>query len=243
MRRGRLDQAARVLQRLRPDLDIRPAAIQAAPDVEHRAAARVLFGPDLRSTTLLLWLLGGANLMANYFLNSWMPLLFEDNGVSAKQAALTMSLYYLGGVAGGLIISRWMDARGSQPLKWYFAAACPSVIAIGVHGLPQPALAAAVFASGFSVLGAQLGLNAFSGLIYPTEIRALGAGWANAIGRLGAIVGPVAGGWLIAAKMPRAELFLSASVPLALGALAALALGRTVARRSQGRLAKTPRQQ
>ena len=45
------------------------------------------------------------NLMANFFLNSWMPTLFQDSGLSVRQSALTMTLFYFGGIAGGITIS------------------------------------------------------------------------------------------------------------------------------------------
>jgi hypothetical protein len=41
--------------------------------------------------------------------------------------------------------------------------------------------------AGYAVVGIQAGLNALSAEIYPTSIRATGAGWALAVGRLGSI--------------------------------------------------------
>ena len=70
-----------------------------------------------------------------------------------------------------------------------FLLGCPVVAAIAsrpFHNL----LIVAVFFTGFCILGNQLGLNAVSGLLYPTAIRSNGIGWANAIGRFGAFPVP-----------------------------------------------------
>jgi AAHS family 4-hydroxybenzoate transporter-like MFS transporter len=87
-------------------------------------------------------------------------------------------------------------------------------------------LAVAVFFAGFCILGNQLGLNAVSGLLYPTAIRSNGVGWANSIGRFGAISGPMIGGWLIARHLPLQRLFLVPVIPMAVGAAASFALMR-----------------
>jgi hypothetical protein len=51
-------------------------------------------------------------------------------------------------------------------------------------------------------------------------------GWANAIGRFGAISGPMIGGWLIGRHLPLQRLFLVPVAPMALGAIASFALMR-----------------
>ena len=57
--------------------------------------------------------------------------------------------------------------------------------------------------AGIGVLGGQIGLNALCGTIYPTYMRAMGAGWALGIGRIGAMSGPIIGGYLLAMGLQR----------------------------------------
>jgi AAHS family 4-hydroxybenzoate transporter-like MFS transporter len=64
------------------------------------------------------------------------------------------------------------------------------------------------FLVGFFLVGGQIGLNSIAGTIYPTDIRATGAGWALGIGRIGSILGPVLGGVLISAHLPLRLLFI-----------------------------------
>ena len=75
--------------------------------------------------TPLLWTLFFSNLMANFFLNSWIPTLFQDSGLSVRQAALSMAMFYFGSIAGGTTISRLLDKRGLAAIGMSFLLAVP----------------------------------------------------------------------------------------------------------------------
>ena len=66
------------------------------------------------------------------------------------------------------------------------AAGASCILAIGFLDPPFALLVALVFGAGIGV-GAQGGINALSGLIYPPSIRATGAGWALGFGRIGGV--------------------------------------------------------
>ena len=53
-----------------------------------------------------------------------------------------------------------------------------------------------VFMIGFTLAGAQNGLNLISATLYPAHARATGVSWAMASGRFGSIIGSYAGAWL-----------------------------------------------
>jgi AAHS family 4-hydroxybenzoate transporter-like MFS transporter len=146
-----------------------------------------------------------------------------------------MTMFYFGGIAGGITISRLLDKRGLAAIGGSFLLGCPIVAAIGTPGLSRSLLMLAVFFAGFCILGNQLGLNAVSGLLYPTAIRSNGVGWANSIGRFGAISGPMIGGWLIGRHLPLQRLFLVPVAPMAVGAIASFALMRVCFRMFGGR--------
>jgi AAHS family 4-hydroxybenzoate transporter-like MFS transporter len=221
------DQVAKLARKLIPGLSI-PPNTKFLIDERPRSgfSIRLIFADGRAWMTPLLWTLFFANLMANFFLNSWMPTLFQDSGLSVRQTALTMAMFYFGGIAGGVTISRLLDKRGLAAIGMSFLLGCPIVAAIGTPGISHNFLMIAVFFAGFCILGNQLGLNAVSGLLYPTAIRSNGVGWANAIGRFGAIAGPIIGGWLIGRHLPLQRLFLVPVAPMAVGAAASFALMR-----------------
>ena len=224
-----------IVRKVRPDLTIPPGTVFISSEVRSTSApVAQLFQGGLLLITPLLWSLFVINLLVNYFLYSWMPILFRAEGFSSSQAAMTTACYYVGGVGGGVIVSRFIDKRGLVPVTLFFLAGCVCIASIGIPGLSPIAVGGFVFLSGFCVLGVQLGLNAAAGLIYPTRIRATGAGWAFGIGRFGGIAGPMLGAWLISMKLPTSKLFLAPAVPLAIGALVCFALVQLCRQRFRG---------
>jgi AAHS family 4-hydroxybenzoate transporter-like MFS transporter len=215
----------------------------AAPDARFTIAGEekkppftigLLFKGGLSVITPLLWLLFAINLMAFYFLNSWMPIVFQGAGLSPENAALTLSMFQVGGTVGGLLLSVLIDRFGMIAVFVLFVLSCPIVAVMGTPGLAVGQLIAVVTAAGFCVLGLQFGINAISGLIYPTAFRSNGSGWAFAIGRFGSIVGPILGGILIGMHLPAQQLFYFPAIMLAVGAVAAFVLMRLCVARFRG---------
>ena len=109
-------------------------------------------------------------------------------------------------------------------------ASVPIVIALGLDG-DYSILQVNMLVAGIGVLGGQIGLNALCGTIYPTYMRAMGAGWALGIGRIGATSGPIIGGYLLEMGLARPILLFLTAVPLFFCALSLFALA--VAKRNQ----------
>jgi len=57
-------------------------------------------------------------------------------------------------------------------------------------------------------------------------VRSTGVGWALGVGRVGAIIGPVVGGMLLAEHIPPRTLFFMIAVPALIAALAMFILSR-----------------
>jgi len=231
--RGKIVALARAM---RPDAQIADDTNFIFPvDASGSFRPSQLFEGKLRWITPLVWMLFVTNLMANFFLSSWMPTVFRESGLSASQAAVTTSMYYVGGVLGGLTISRFLDRAGLGVVGVFMLMACPAVAILGLPGYSPLMLKFVVFLVGLTVLGNQLGLNAVAGLSYPTKIRANGAGWALGVGRFGAILGPLIGGQLLGMHLPLRYLFLAPVVPLSVGAVAAFILRPLASDRFGGR--------
>jgi AAHS family 4-hydroxybenzoate transporter-like MFS transporter len=82
----------------------------------------------------------------------------------------------------------------------------------------------ATFFAGFGVVGAQIGMNALAAGLYPTAIRSTGVGWALGVGRIGSIIGPLAGGVLLGLGWNAQSIVLIAAVPALLAGIAVVAL-------------------
>jgi AAHS family 4-hydroxybenzoate transporter-like MFS transporter len=75
------------------------------------------------------------------------------------------------------------------------------------------------------VAGAQVGVNALAAAYYPTAARATGVSWANAVGRIGSVLGSMVGGFLLSLGWDLSTVFSVAAVPALLAAVAMFAKG------------------
>jgi AAHS family 4-hydroxybenzoate transporter-like MFS transporter len=214
------------MRRLRRDLTIADdAQFMIAPGARASGSGLAqIFGHGLAWVTPILWICFATALMANYFINSWLPLIFENNGFTPKESGIAISCYHYGGTIGGLLMSVVLGRFGFLAVAVMFLVAMPAIVAIGQPGISFSTMASAAALAGLCTLGAQFGNNAASGLIYPTAFRSRGAGWALAVGRFGSVIGPLIGGVLIGMKLPLRQLFALASVPMLVGLLAAVTL-------------------
>jgi AAHS family 4-hydroxybenzoate transporter-like MFS transporter len=218
----------RSVRRLRRDLAISDDAqfVGAPAAQENGLGMEAIFRGSFAWITPLLWVCFASALMANFFLNSWLPLIFEGSGLTAKQSGIATSLYHSGGTIGGLLVSLALGRFGFTVIALLFLCATLAIAAIGFPGLSYMAMVSVVALSGFCTLGAQFGNNAASGLLYPTAARSSGVGWALGIGRFGSIAGPLVGGLLIGMKVPARQLFVLAAIPMVAGFIASICVAR-----------------
>jgi AAHS family benzoate transporter-like MFS transporter len=78
-----------------------------------------------------------------------------------------------------------------------------------------------MFISGVGLIGSQVLVNVFMAAHYPDHLRGPGIGWALAVGRLGALLGPALGGWILASQLEMHWNFYLFALPGVVGAIAA----------------------
>jgi AAHS family 4-hydroxybenzoate transporter-like MFS transporter len=215
--RGRLVKA---IKAIRPDFVVPPNAKFVIEDEKQYAGFSPghLFRDGLALITPLLWLLFALNLMGYFFLISWTPTLMTAAKLPPATAALAGASLQVGGTIGALVLCWWLQKHRFLAVAVLFVIAVPAVGAIGFAGLTsQTAVLVTIFIAGFLVLGIQSGINVLGAMVYPTSLRANGSGWELGIGRIGSIVGPLAGGLLIG--LPVDRLYMWSALPFAAGAV------------------------
>jgi MFS transporter, AAHS family, 4-hydroxybenzoate transporter len=151
--------------------------------------------------------------------------LIQGIGLTAPQAALTTSVYSLGGTIGGLVTGQIIDRLGLAAVAVLPLAGAAASMLVGLP-MPVTMLEAVVFAQGFFVVGAQFACTAIAPVFYPTAYRANAEGWALAVAKIGSIAGLVIGGMLLRTHLPGYQLFYVAAIPLLFSAAFAYGLGR-----------------
>lgn len=212
VRQRSVETVRKLVARLRPDIAL-PADAQFVPgevQEKKRFVLKLIFSDGLRGITPLLWIVFIVNSMALYFLQNWLPILMEGVGINPQSAGIITTMFSVGGVLGGLILCRFVDRHGVLAIISLPAIGCPVVAMLG-HGMSEAWLMFAVFATGFCVVGAQYGLYAVAGMIYPTSFRSAGVGSAISVGKIGSVSGPVIGGILLSMHLPFAQMFYAAS--------------------------------
>jgi MFS transporter, AAHS family, benzoate transport protein len=131
---------------------------------------------------------------------------------------LTPDLLIIGAIGGG-----WLGDRSNLPkvLMFFFVAAAVSITLMGFD-LPLWVRYFIVAIAGAATIGSQILLNACAVQFYPVLIRSTGLGWASGVGRNGAIIGPLLGGYLLDAQFELQLNFVVFAIP---GLICAMAMG------------------
>ncbi len=208
-----------LIKEIRPDFVVPPNARFVIEDEKQAPSNPLnLFREGLAAITPLTWLMFACNLMGYFFLLSWTPTLMGAAHVPPQIAALAGAGLQVGGTAGSLLLSSWLQRSRFLAIAIMFVIAVPIVSAIGYAGLSSTAaLLIVTFFAGFIVLGIQSGINVVGAMIYPTSLRANGSGWQLGIGRFGAIIGPLAGALFVG--LPVTSLYMWSALPFAAGAV------------------------
>ena len=229
LRGGHQKRVSEYLSRITPGT-IASDEFTVGPDEHESGSFSVgqLFAQGRAIVTLMLWTMFFMNLLNLWFLNNWLPTIMNDAGIQVETASLITSLFQIGGIVGALLLAGTVGRRLSFGVlaATYFAAAV-FILFIGEAGASIPLLILTVFASGMGVIGGQTVSNALSADFYPTAIRSTGVGWCLGIGRVGSILGPILGGFLLTYGGSARRVFWAAAVPALMATFAAIAVSLT----------------
>jgi MFS transporter, AAHS family, 4-hydroxybenzoate transporter len=220
------------LQKMAPDID--PSRIfTQARTAEMKLSVTTLLTPLFRSRTMLIWAIFFLNMFVLYFLISWMPQLLSDEGWELARAQRGGVLLQAGGIIGGLTLALLVD-RGKTVIGM-FCAYVITTVAFGMFLVVESSFLKwgfLILVVGGGTSGAQFAVNALAATFYPPGIRATGIGWATAVGRFGAVFGPLAimGFGVFGLDPDTAGIMGMLTVPLLLCAACILLLPMVVAR-------------
>ncbi|MER5985791.1 MFS transporter [Streptomyces sp. NPDC001787] len=215
---GRHQEAAEVLRRLGADVP-EGTVFASAPAAEARAGRPVdLFRGPLLRVSLLMLVVNFAFNWGYWGLQTWLPTLLQDKGLSMSASlgfvALSAVFMIPGYISASLLTGRYGRKKVFLP---YVGLAAVSGVAFA-YADTLTTMYVANFALSFFCLGAWGVWNTWNGEFYPTALRATGYSWATAA-QLGATsLAPSVVGFLLARATGSSStiLFIMAFLAIAL---------------------------
>jgi len=171
-----------------------------------------LFRGRLAVITPLLWICYFCSAITVYFLTFWTPTINERMGFSPASAANIAAVAALCGGTAQMVVGRFIDQKGAIAAAWMPLLALPFLLLIGLGSLAPAMYVVALISSKMLLNGGHGGINSMTGIFYPTQIRANGAGWASSVSRLGGMAGPGLAGVLLGLGVDPMHLFASLAV-------------------------------
>jgi len=186
---------------------------------------RALFSPQLKTPTLILWTAFMMSFATLYFLLSWVVKLAVESGLSIENAMYAGITLNLGAVFVSLTLGFLSMRFGlKRVISCFFFFGCPMIVAYGNLNVSVFMVLILIFFLMYFVQGGFAGLYAVAARLYPTEIRTTGVGWAIGAGRVGAIIGPAAAGFMLGAGISIGWTFVIFAVPMLVAGVAISAL-------------------
>jgi benzoate transport len=223
-----LERVNKILRKLKKDtLSALPVTAEGGNSNKAGFVATLLklLRKEHRVVTLTLWTTFFLCFATLYFLLSWIPKLMDDAGFEVAVGRQAFFLFNFGGFLGiyllGALSTRFKLTNIIFALLFLSAIA---MIVFAAAPNDRILLLSIIFVVGLLQQGGFTGLYSAAAKAYPTEIRTTGIGWSIGLGRLGAVLGPAAAGYSIAAGLDMSANFYIFAVPMAIGGLVAYRL-------------------
>lgn len=190
--------------------------------VKKNPAVGALLINKYQKATIGLWVAIFMAFATLYFLTTWIPKLAAATGISEKLAIYAGTVFNLGAFFGIVSQGYFSTKFGLQKTiaTYLFLTAILMLLFGYIHDSVLVLITFGLL--GFGVQGGFVGMYSLAAKMYPTEIRATGVGWAVGAGRIGAIVGPLLGGFLIGAGLSMASNFMIFAIPTIIAGLATI---------------------
>jgi predicted MFS family arabinose efflux permease len=183
---------------------------------------RDLLAGDRRRDSLRLWIAVFSAFMTLYFIVSWIPRLAIEAGLDASHGIYAGAIYNIGAFTGTAGLAWLADRfRLKRLIGLFLLSSAVLLVAFGALRLPVAAELLLAFAIGVTLQGGFNGLYPLAASAYPAERRSAGLGWAMGIGRAGAVIGPLLGGYLLSQDLPLVLLFAVFALPVVVSAACA----------------------
>ena len=214
LNKGRTAEAEAIVRRIEDSCGMSaPVSAVSEAEAEEETAVvkssfRELLTPAFIKRTLMLWCLWFGIVYSYYGIFTWLPSLMVTHGFTQIKSFEYVMLMTVAQLPGYIAAAYCVERLGRKATLVGFLISC----AVCAYFFGQGGSTAAVLAWGcgmsFFNLGAWGVVYSYTPELYPTSIRAMGSGWAAAIGRVGGILAPTLVGILLARQGDFSDIFL-----------------------------------
>ncbi|MBO1267927.1 MFS transporter [Arthrobacter cavernae] len=161
-----------------------------------------MFSPKYLRSTVFFWIALFCGMVLVYGLNTWLPSIMKQAGYDLGSSLTFLLVFSLASAVGGLVLGRAADKYGQKLILVVFYVL--GGLGIMLLMFPNNMVVNLLFVAfaGIGSISTSLVLTGYIADYYPAKIRATATGWALSFARIGAISGPLIGGWIGSAKLP-----------------------------------------
>jgi predicted MFS family arabinose efflux permease len=190
-----------------------------------RPGLTTLLGAALRRTTVLLWAVFFLVMSGFYFVTSWTPTLLVEAGLSASSGITGGILLNVGGMFGAVAFGALTARLRIRTVVVCYLGISAVVLAVFISSSSSLVLLVLVgVLIGLFLNGSIGGLYALTPTAYEPGVRVTAMGAAIGVGRIGAILAPIAAGALLDDGWTPQALYLAVAVLVLLAAVVLLGL-------------------
>ncbi len=176
-----------------PALDIKAPPTQGGTFLANLAA---LWSRPMARITLMTWMLWASITFSYYSFFSWIPSLLVQSGLTVTKSFAYSLAIYAAQIPGYYSAAYFNERIGRRAtIITYLLLGCVSAAGLAAATSNEIVVVAGVFLSLF-MNGTYAGVYAYTPEVFPTNIRATGAGVASSVGRIGAICAPILVGYI-----------------------------------------------
>ena len=174
----------------------------------NQIAVSELLNKKYIALTIKLWIAFFSAFICLYYLISWIPKIVTDMGLSMELGIYSGTIFNVGAFFGIITQGYFSSKFGLKRVISTFMILTCILMTLIQYFIDSDLMLFIFSILGFTIQGGFVGLYAFAAKIYPLEFRTTGIGWGIGLGRFGAVISPLIGGYLIGAGLSISQSFM-----------------------------------